>query len=345
MRSLRSYVFFGAILWTAGLMGLLTTAITFHPRQFRFLLVAHSHPNVLMIVAVVCMTVGLVVVRTGFSPFIEMRRRLADVQRGVARQLAGRYPPEVGPLVQDLNALLAHHERAVGRAIAKAGDLAHGLKTPLAVLSQEAERAAAAGQTELASAISEQVERMRRQIEYHLAHARAAASGATAGARASVAESAAGLSRTLLRLHADRGIAIEVTVPAGHAVRCQREDLDEMLGNLLDNGCKWTRSRVVLTSTALPPEDASHENRSGGGRADGDGSILITVDDDGPGLAPALRDAVLQRGVRADEAAPGSGFGLAIVRELAELYGGAIALETSPLGGLRTVLRLPAPPR
>jgi len=327
VRSLRSYVFFGAILWTAGLLGLLTTAITFHPRQFRFLVVVHSHPNVLMLGAVLCMAVGLVVVRTGFSPFIEMRRRLADVQRGVARQLSGSYPPEVGPLVQDLNALLAHHERAVGRAIAKAGDLAHGLKTPLAVLSQEAERAAAAGQTELASAISEQVERMRRQIEYHLAHARAAASGATAGARASVAESAAGLSRTLLRLHADRGITIDVAVPADHAVRCQREDLDEMLGNLLDNACKWATSRVAVRSTG------------------GEGPIVITVDDDGPGLAAALRDAVLQRGVRADEAAPGSGFGLAIVRELAELYGGSIALETSPLGGLRTVLRLPTPPR
>jgi signal transduction histidine kinase len=312
-----------------------------------------------MIAAALFMAAGLVVVRTGFSPFVEMRRRLADVQRGVARQLSGSYPPEVGPLVQDLNALLAHHELAVSRAIAKAGDLAHGLKTPLAVLSQEAERAAAAGQTELASAISEQVERMRRQIEYHLAHARAAASGATAGARASVAESAAGLARTLLRLHADRGIAIDVAVPADHAVRCQREDLDEMLGNLLDNACKWAKSRVVLTSTFLPPKGGSHESRvaggsrtvpddgswlpPSGGRDDSDGAIVITVDDDGPGLAASMREAVLQRGVRADEAAPGSGFGLAIVRELAELYGGSIALESSPTGGLRAPP--PRPPR
>jgi signal transduction histidine kinase len=330
-------------------MGLLTTAVTYHPHTFRFLVVVHSHPNVLMIAAALFMAAGLVVVRTGFSPFVEMRRRLADVQRGVARQLSGSYPPEVGPLVQDLNALLAHHELAVSRAIAKAGDLAHGLKTPLAVLSQEAERAAAAGQTELASAIAEQVERMRRQIEYHLAHARAAASGATAGARASVAESAAGLSRTLLRLHADRGIAIDVTVPADHAVRCQREDLDEMLGNLLDNACKWAKSRIAVSSTFLPPKGGNYTIPEGGSwlppSGGTDGAIVITVDDDGPGLAAALREAVLQRGVRADEAAPGSGFGLAIVRELAELYGGSIALEASPLGGLRAVLHLPAPPR
>jgi hypothetical protein len=116
VRSLRSQVLFGAILWTAGLMGLGATAVTFHPHTFRFLLVVHSHPNALMVGAALCMVAGLVVVRTGFSPFVEMRRRLADVQRGIARQLSGNYPPEVGPLVQDLNALLAHHEAAVGRA-------------------------------------------------------------------------------------------------------------------------------------------------------------------------------------------------------------------------------------
>jgi signal transduction histidine kinase len=128
----------------------------------------------------------------------------------------------------------------------------------------------------------------------------------------------------LERLHAGRRLAIEVNVPADHAVRGQREDLDEMLGNLLDNACKWAASRVLVTS------------------ANGHAGIVIAVDDDGPGLAAELREAVLQRGVRADEAAPGSGFGLAIVRDLAELYGGTIALESSTLGGLRARLELPA---
>ena len=210
------------------------------------------------------------------------------------------------------------------RAVARAGDLAHGLKTPLAILSHEAERADGAGQHELAVAVSEQVERMQRQVEYHLAHARAAASGATPGARCQVAESVEGLARTMLRLHADRGLVIDVRVPVDHTVRCQREDLDEMLGNLLDNACKWGRSRVTIASTS------------------GAQSIVITVDDDGPGLDPSMRDAVLQRGVRADEAAPGSGLGLAIVRDLAELYGGAIALIRSPDGGVRAQLTLPA---
>jgi signal transduction histidine kinase len=139
-----------------------------------------------------------------------------------------------------------------------------------------------------------------------------------------VAESAHGIARTLERLHTRRGLLIEVRVPEGHAIRGQREDLDEMLGNLLDNACKWARTRVAIAST------------------DGNGRVVITVDDDGPGLAESMREAVLQRGVRADEAAPGTGFGLAIVSDLSALYGGSIALEASPLGGLRARLQLPA---
>jgi signal transduction histidine kinase len=217
----------------------------------------------------------------------------------------------------------------VKRAIAKAGDLAHALKTPLAVLAHEAEMADRAGQTELAGVMRQQVERMRRQMDYHLAHARAAAAGAGPGTHCAVLQSAEGLARTLLRLHAGRGLAIDVDVNPAHIVRAGREDLDEMLGNLLDNACKWARSRVtvtsaVVTSAALP------------------NAIVITVDDDGPGLETSMMEAVLQRGVRADEAAPGSGLGLAIVRDLVELYGGLIALGTSSRGGLQARLQLPS---
>src|SRR6185436_12197539 len=165
--------------------------------------------------------------------------------------------------------------QAVRRAVAKAGDLAHGLKTPLAVLAREAECAGAAGQTELAASIVQQVERMRRQVDYHLAHARAAASGATLGARCAIRESADGLARTLLRLHADRSLAIDVRVSPSHVARVQREDLDEMLGNLLDNACTWTRRQVVVDSV------------------EADRIVRVTVDDDGPGLPAAMREAVL----------------------------------------------------
>jgi signal transduction histidine kinase len=323
MKSLRGSVLLGAVLWTLGLLSVWSVVITIYGPKWTAMRAVHSHAHIMVVFAAVTLVAGYAVVRAGLAPFAALRRHLGVVREGSARQLEGRYPAEVQPLVNDLNALLAHHEQAVGRAVAKAGDLAHGLKTPLAVLAQEADRAQAAGHADLAAALGEQIDRMRRQIDYHLAHARAAASGATPGARCAVAASAEALARTMLRLHAGRGFTIDVQTPAEHVVRCQREDLDEMLGNLLDNACKWARTRVAVTSTAGPDR------------------LAILVDDDGPGIETGMREAVLHRGVRADEAAPGSGLGLAIVRELAALYGGSIALSLSPLGGLRARLELP----
>ena len=179
-----------------------------------------------------------------------LRTRLNRLRAGRERRMDGTYPAEVQPLVDDLNALLDHREQAIQRAIAKSGDLAHGLKTPLAILAQEAERARKAGQHEIAAAIDQQVDRMGRQVDYHLAHARAVASGATGGAQSSVKDSADGLARVLLRLHAERGITVDVQVADDVIVRAQREDLDEMLGNLLDNACKWARATVVVSVVA-----------------------------------------------------------------------------------------------
>ena len=325
--SLRRGVVLGAILWSTGLFvvsgGLLMILINHHPRAAQAVHHGFSHPPLVIGVALASLALGLWYVRRGLSPVGRLRERLGDVHQGREPRVSGVYPAEIQPLVDDMNALLAHQEEVVQRAVAKAGDLAHGLKTPLALLASEAERAAAAGETELAAAIAQQVERMRRQIDRHLAHARAAASGATPGLHTSVAESAQGLARALQRLHRARTLAIDIDAPPEHAVRASREDLDEMLGNLLDNACKWGTSRVRLTSSA----DAA--------------AVTIDVEDDGSGLPEALRDAVLQRGVRADEAAPGSGFGLAIVRDLADVYGGRITLSDSALGGLRARLQLP----
>jgi signal transduction histidine kinase len=329
IRSLRASLFLGAVLWTAGLFAaavIISTAILLRsPRYPRILHgTAATHGTWMAIFALACMGGGLALVRSGLTPINRLRARLSAVHEGRETRVEGTYPAEVQPLVNDLNALLNDREKRVARALAKAGDLAHGLKTPLAVLSQEGEHAETDGHGELAAVINQQVARMRRQIDYHLAHARAAASGSSPRARSSVRESAEALSRTLDRLHAGRGLAIDLRVGPEHAVRARREDLDEMLGNLLDNACKWARSRVTLASSAS------------------DSSVILTVDDDGPGVAPSMRDAVLQRGMRADEAAPGSGLGLAIVRDLAELHQGSIALDRSPMGGLRATLTLPA---
>ncbi|HWF85604.1 MAG TPA: HAMP domain-containing sensor histidine kinase [Vicinamibacterales bacterium] len=181
-------------------------------------------------------------------------------------RLEGDYPTEVVPLVDDLNALLDERDRRVARAMAKAGDLAHGLKTPLAILAQDVDRADAAEQPELAASIRQQVERMRRQIDSHLAQARATASGVAPGTCASVAGAARALARTMERLYADRALVISIEGSPNHAVRVPVEDLEEMLGNLLDNACKWARGHITIGSASSGPD------------------LVVTVDDDGPAL-------------------------------------------------------------
>ena len=329
MRSLRARILWGAALWTVGLFVgtmLVATAVMIQYRQVAVVLhgTADSHGFLGLGLVVAFLFAGFVQMRKGLSSFRDLRGRLARVHAGQDARVQGRYASEVQPLVDDLNALLEHRDQVVRRALAKAGDLAHGLKTPLAVLTHEVERVRAAGETELADTLLVQLHGMQRQIDYHLAQARAAASGATPGATASVRESADALTRTLQRLHASRGLTINVDVDPAHVVRVQRQDLDEMLGNLLDNACKWTRGAVSIASSRT------------------DQGVAITVDDDGAGVPIAQRDRVLQRGVKADEAAPGSGLGLAIVRDLAELYRGSVSLEDSPRGGLRARLLLPS---
>jgi len=320
-RSLHARLVAGTLIWVVGIFAVTfivgMVVISYHPRSALLM-----HNSFMIIIAVVLVTAGVSVIRRGLSPFAMLRDRLQDVRAGRTSRLDGEYPTEVEPLVQDLNMLLEERERRVARAVAKAGDLAHGLKTPLAIVMQEIEQATASGQTEFAATIREQVERMRRQIDSHLAQARATAAGGL-GARATVSDAAGALVRAMRRLYADRQLTCDADVPADLVVRVPREDLEEMLGNLIDNGCKWARSRLVVSARRA------------------DGRVAIDVDDDGAGLDEAMREAVVQRGVRADQTAPGSGLGLAIVRDLAEAYGGTIALEPSPLGGLRARLTLP----
>ena len=338
LRTLRGRLLLSSVLWTVGL--LFVSAVPFTllmEQQSRLHVAMHVHrfmqSPVVIVTAMFCMVAGLVLARKGLASVDNLRTRLNRLRAGRERRMDGTYPAEVQPLVDDLNALLDHREQAIQRAIAKSGDLAHGLKTPLAILAQEAERVRKAGQHEIAAAIDQQVDRMGRQVDYHLAHARAVASGATGGAQSSVKDSADGLARVLLRLYADRGIRVDVQVADDVMVRAQREDLDEMLGNLMDNACKWARATVVVSAAATAAR--------GGGPSEPRDRVTIVVDDDGDGIVPDLREAVLQRGVRADEAAPGSGLGLAIVRDLAELYGGTIGLDASPQGGVRARLGLP----
>ena len=324
--SLKARILLGAILWTIGLFTIAAFFLHFVLPPISVHGVFHWTFRLgpaLALVAALSMLFGFLQVRRGMSPINQLRKRLTAVHKGAAPRIGGSYPAEVQPLVDELNALLEERERRVARAVAKAGDLAHGLKTPLAVLAHEAQQARAAGHEQLAAEIDQQIDRMRRQIDYHLAHARSAASFASPASHVSIATSAEGLVRTLQRLHAERDLRIEIDAHKSHSFQGQREDLDEMLGNLLDNACKWAGAQVRLT--------CSKEGEQ----------IVIVVDDDGPGIEPSMREAVMQRGIRADEAAHGSGLGLAIVRDLAEIHGGSISLEESPMGGARARLTLP----
>jgi signal transduction histidine kinase len=317
--SLRTRLMAGAAVWMAAVLVAVIAGVVRLTRNHPEVATRHATHIVMVIAAVAFLVGGFLLVRKALTPFRSLRGGLSSVREGRSKRVEGDYPSEVQPLVNDLNALLEDRERAVARALTTAGDLAHGLKTPLAVLAQEAEQT---GDTTL----GQLVERMQRQVDYHLARARATAtSQAAPGVRCAVLPSVEGLVRTMRRLYAERALSIEADVSPAHEIRGRREDLEEMLGNLLDNACKWARSRVAISSSAE------------GAR------LAILVDDDGPGLDPSLRAQVLQRGVRADQQPGGSGLGLAIVRDLAELHGGSVALETSQLGGTRARLELPRP--
>jgi len=321
-RSLKGQFLVGSVLWTLGLLGASHMFFVLVSQHFPVILRV-QHWVVLGSLALVFMLGGLSQVRRGITPINSLRTRLAAVRDGRAARVDGDYPAEVEPLVRDLNALLEHLEEAVRRAQATAGDLAHVLKTPLAVLAQDAVEVERAGLGEVANSLRHEIGRMERRVQYHLAHARAAASAAAPGTHCEVSDSIEPLARTLRRLYAER---VELTTgQTDLAVAVERQDLDEMVGSLLDNACKWARRRASVRASD-----------------DGHGRVLIVVEDDGDGLPETKWTEVLGRGVRADESTTGSGLGLAIVRDLADLYGGTLTLGRSEFGGLRAELRLPA---
>ena len=260
-------------------------------------------------------------VRVGLLPLRRVRDSLARIRDGKARRLEGKFPAEIAPLAGELNSLIQHSEEVVGRARTHVANLAHFLKTPLTVLSSEAD----AQPGPLADQVKRQVDSMRRQVDHYLARGRAAGSLDVLGNRAKVKSVLDDLARVLEQIHEQRGIAIEVECPATLFFRGDRQDLEEMAGNLMDNACKWAKGRVVARAVA-----------------DSGARWNLTVEDDGPGLRPEDRERVLERGERLDESVPGSGLGLSIVEDIAKLYGGSLELGTSAVGGLAATLNLPA---
>jgi signal transduction histidine kinase len=305
------------------------------PAPFAFFAAADRRPALMdaqrftttLALALAVMAAGLIAmvvlqVRVGLAPLHRLENDVAEVRRGKRARLDGDYPTEVAPLTNELNALLDHNRAVVDRARTHVGNLAHALKTPISVLLNEAR----AEKGPLAELVERQTENMRRNVDHYLQRAQAAARAETLGARCEVAPVLDDIARTLERLFGrqkDMDIEIEPGPPL--VFRGERQDLEEMAGNLMENACKYGGGTVRV---AVRPA--------------GDNALEIVIGDDGPGLPPEARDAALTRGVRLDETAPGQGLGLSIVAEFARLYGGALTLGESPLGGLEASLRLPA---
>lgn len=272
--------------------------------------------------AVLLAALGLAAVAqvwVGLSPLRALRKAVATLEHGQASRVLGQFPAEVQPLVDGFNRTLERQEQGLARARTQAGNLAHALKTPLAVLRHAADQAQTAAATPaqhtLAHQVHEQVDKAQQHIDWHLRRARSAArAGAPQRPVCALLPTLRGLQRVMEKVHSQRQLQITLDSDvADPQVAIEQEDLHELLGNLVDNACKWAHSRVHI-----------HIDRAGD----------VTVDDDGPGVPADQRAQMLQRGERLDETTPGSGLGLAIVVELAELYDAQLQLAQSPWGGL-----------
>jgi signal transduction histidine kinase len=263
----------------------------------------------------------LLQVRLGLRPLSQLTEDLQRVRTGRAERIPGAQPSEVAPLVAELNTLLDQNALNLERARRHVANLAHGLKTPLATLAVIMDERGWYADGRLRPLVMT----MDRRIRHHLSRARVAALGGPERARTLLAPKVADHIGAFGKLYVDKGLAYETRIAPEIAVACEAQDLDELLGNLLDNASKWARQKVLVTADRVGP------------------MIEMTIEDDGPGLSDQQTIDVMKPGHRIDESAPGYGFGLPITRELAELYGGTVELTPSRLGGLQAAVSLPAP--
>jgi signal transduction histidine kinase len=276
---------------------------------------------------IVLLLTTLFQVRYGLAPLKRISESIADIRSGRAERLEGAFPVEIAPLARETNALIDANREIVERARTHVGNLAHAIKTPLSVIVNEATAHRA---DPIAAKVLEQADVMRDQVAHHLERARIAARVTIVSTITEVAPAIEALRRTMEKIHRDRGILIEAKADPAARFRGERQDLDEMTGNLVDNACKWASSRVSIEAGVEPPVQAGAPP-----------TLRIIVDDDGRGLSETERAQVSRRGQRLDESKPGSGLGLSIVSDLAALYGGHLTLSDAPIGGLRAELKLP----
>ncbi|RWM83740.1 MAG: histidine kinase [Mesorhizobium sp.] len=273
--------------------------------------------------------INAIAILLGLQPLRRVRNALAMVREGTAQRLDGRFPAEIEPLANETNALIENNKRIVERSRTQVGNLAHSLKTPLAVLINEG-RALGGAKGQL---IAEQATSMQKQVDHYLQRARVAAQRDSVVYRTPVAPLVRRMVRVLQKLNPHT--ALSLSLPAVDIVFAgEREDLEELLGNLLDNAMKWAKSAVAVSVAPISGK------KSGVGKEGAVNLFEISIEDDGPGIPEEKAREALQRGRRLDETKPGTGLGLAIVADLVNEYGGVLALERSSMGGLKAVVRL-----
>jgi signal transduction histidine kinase len=277
-------------------------------------------------------------VRFGLAPLKRISDSIADIRSGRAERLEGEFPVEIAPLARETNALIDANREIVERARTHVGNLAHAIKTPLSVMVNEA---SARGGDPFAAKVLEQTGVMREQVAHHLERARIAARLTVIATVTELAPVIEGLRRTMEKIHRDRDVAIEVEADVAAKFRGERQDIEEMVGNLVDNACKWARTKVFVELTVQQGGAPARNVASLPADVESGTWLRIIVDDDGRGLSADERARVSRRGQRLDESIPGSGLGLSIVTELAALYGGSLTLGAAPIGGLRAELLLP----
>lgn len=265
-------------------------------------------------------------VRVGLKPLAHLKSSLSAVRQGEADRIDENLPREIAPLAVELNALIVSNKEIVERARTHVGNLAHGLKTPLSVISNEARSTGGP----LADKVSEQASIMSTQIQHHLERARMAAQRRVIGVACETEPVLSRLIRAMAKIYQDKGVLVDLEQQGDIRFRGESQDLEEMSGNLIDNACKWATSRVSVTVAPLVDPKTSRDMFS------------IIVEDDGPGLTPTERAEAIKRGRRLDETVPGTGLGLSIVADLAALYGGTLELDESEFGGLMATLKLPS---
>ncbi|MCX7344441.1 MAG: ATP-binding protein [Alphaproteobacteria bacterium] len=287
----------------------------------------HTLFVVLGLLGIGLMVAVLLQVNYGLLPLKRLRAGVTAIREGRAEKLEGEFPAEIRPVADELNLLIKSNADIIERARTQVGNLAHALKTPLSVLTNEAH----VHKSPFASKVVEQTNVMRDHVSLYLDRARRAVRAQGLGAVTEIKLVLEAIARTTERIHRDKGVTVKVKCKGAYKFRGEKQDFEEMMGNLIDNACKWAVKRVVVKASLGGA--AAHQGRTW---------LTLLVDDDGPGLPAERRADALKRGQRLDETKPGSGLGLSIVKETAQMYGGSIELDDAELGGLRVRLILPA---